>query len=117
MLVVAILTIIAFIFLYNTTQLDELATVENPTIYGKALTPVAIDRQVKNYQLTMALGQYELLEKLGGTAQDQSRALTEFVWNLLVLQHQSRELGIEPTDDQVAERIKKISTFKYKIIF
>jgi len=112
MLVVAILTIIAFVFLYNTTQLDELATIENPTIYGKALTPVAIDRQVKNYQLTMALGQYELLEKLGGTAQDQDRALTEFVWNLLVLQHQSRKLGIEPTDDQVAERIKKIPTFQ-----
>ena len=112
MLVVAVMTIVAFIFLYNTRQLDELATVENATIYGKTLNRVAIDRQVKNYQLTMALGQFELLEKLGGTAQDQNRALTEFVWNLLVLQHQSRELGIEPTDDQVAERIKEIPVFQ-----
>lgn len=112
MLVVAVLTIVAFIFLYNTTQLDELATVKNPTIYGKTLSPVAIDRQVKNYQLTMALGQFELLQKLGGTAQDQDRALTEFVWNLLVLQHQSSELGIEPTDDQVADRIKQIPIFQ-----
>jgi peptidyl-prolyl cis-trans isomerase D len=108
MLVVAVLTIVAFIFLYNTTQLDELATIENPTIYGKSLTPLAIDRQVKNYQLTLALGQFELLQKLGGTAPDEDRALTEFVWNLLVLQHQSRELGIEPTDDQVANRIKQV---------
>lgn len=112
MLIVAVMTIVAFIFLYNTTQLDELAAVENPTIYGKALSPVAIDRQVKNYQLTMALGQYELLEKLGGTSQDQNRALTEFIWNLLVLQHQSRKLGIEPTDDQVAGRIKEIPIFQ-----
>lgn len=112
MLVVAVLTIVAFIFLYNTTQLDELATIKNPTIYGKSLTPLAIDRQVKNYQLTLALGQFELLQKLGGTAQDQDRALTEFVWNLLVLQHQSRELGIEPTDDQVANRIKQIPIFQ-----
>ena len=112
MLVVAVLTIVAFIFLYNTTQLDELATIENPTIYGKALTPLAIDRQVKNYQLTLALGQFELLQKLGGTAPDEDRALTEFVWNLLVLQHQSRELGIEPTDDQVANRIKQVPIFQ-----
>ena len=90
MLVVAVLTIVAFIFLYNTTQLDELATVKNPTIYGKSLTPLAIDRQVKNYQLTLALGPLDLLQKLGGASQDQDRALTEFVWNLLVLQHQSR---------------------------
>jgi hypothetical protein len=112
MLVVAVLTIVAFIFLYNTTQLDELATIENPTIYGKALTPLAIDRQVKNYQLTLALGQFELLQKLGGTSPDQDRALTEFVWNLLVLQHQSRELGVEPTDDQVANRIKQVPIFQ-----
>jgi peptidyl-prolyl cis-trans isomerase D len=112
MLVVAVLTIVAFIFLYNTTQLDELATVKNPTIYGKALTPLAIDRQVKNYQLTLALGQYELMQKLSGSAQDQDQALTEFVWNLLVMQHQARELGIEPTDDQVANRIKEIPIFQ-----
>lgn len=112
MLVVSVLTILAFILLYNRTQLDELATVKNPTIYGKSLTPLAIDRQVKNYQLTLALGQFELLQKLGGTAQDQDRALTEFVWNLLVLQHQSRELGIEPTDDQVANRIKQVPIFQ-----
>ena len=112
MLVVAVLTILAFILLYNRTQLDELATVKNPTIYGKSLTPLAIDRQVKNYQLTLALGQFELLQKLGGTAQDQDRALTEFVWNLIVLQHQSRELGIEPTDDQVANRIKQVPIFQ-----
>lgn len=112
MLVVAIVTIIAFVFLYNTTQLDELASIRNPTIYGKPLTPEAIDRQVKNYQLTMALGQYDLLEKLGGTAPDQNVAVSEFVWNLLVLQHQSKNLGIAPTDDQVADRIKSIPVFQ-----
>jgi parvulin-like peptidyl-prolyl isomerase len=112
MLIVAVVTIIAFVFLYNTTQLDELASIRNPTIYGKALTPEAIDRQVKNYQLTMALGQLDLLEKLGGTAEDQAVAISEFVWNLLVLQHNSRELGIQPTDDQVADRIKTLPIFQ-----
>jgi hypothetical protein len=112
MLLISALTIVAFIFLYNTRQLDDLSNVRNPVIYGKALTQVAIDRHVKNYQLTMSLGQYDLLRKLGGMAQEREAALSEFVWNLIVLQHQSRELGIEPTDDQVADRIKNLPLFK-----
>jgi hypothetical protein len=114
MLLVAFITIVAFVFLYNTTQLDELASTRDPSIYGKALNPAAIERQVKNYHLTSALGQFDLLEKLGGTVPDQGMAITQFVWNLLVLQHQSRELGIEPTDDQVADRIKEIPLFQTK---
>ena len=112
MLVVAFLTIIAFAFLYNTTQLDELAGIQNPTIYGKSLTPLMIDREVKNYQLTMALGQYDLLQKLGGTASNPDQALNEFVWNILVLRHEAGALGIEPTDTQIADRIKSLPVFQ-----
>lgn len=112
MLIVAILTIIAFIFLYNTVQLDELASIRNPTIYGKALTPVAIDRLVKNYQLTVALGQFDLLQKLGGMGMDRDAAANEYVWNLLVLQHEARALGVQPTDDQVAARIESLPVFQ-----
>jgi hypothetical protein len=83
MLFIAALTIIAFVFLYNTQQLDDLSNVRNPEIYGKALTQVSIDRHVKNYQLTMSLGQYDLLRKLGGMAQEREAALSEFVWNLI----------------------------------
>lgn len=114
MIVIASLTIIAFILLYNTREIDHLASGKNPTIYGKALNPVAIERQVKNYQLTLSLGQFELLRSLGGTAQDRDAALTDFVWNLLVLQHQSAALGIEPTDTQIANRIKQIPLFQTK---
>jgi hypothetical protein len=112
MLIVAVLTIVAFIFLYNTATIDKLSSVHDPTIYGKSLNPGAIDRQVKNYQLTVALGQYDLLSKLGGAAADRNQALNAFVWNLLVLQHEARALGVEPTVDQVADRIKTLPVFQ-----
>ncbi|MFZ4776309.1 MAG: peptidyl-prolyl cis-trans isomerase [Terrimicrobiaceae bacterium] len=112
MLVIAVLTIVAFIFLYNTSQLDELASTRNPTIYGQTLTPGAIDRLVKNYQLTLALGQYDLVSKLGGSGTDQASSMNDFVWNLLILQHQAKILGVEPTDAQVADRIKAIPVFQ-----
>ena len=112
MLIIAILTIVAFIFLYNRGPLDDLAANRNPKIYGQTLTPGAIERQAKNYQLTLALGQYDLVSKLGGTGEDQASSMTEFVWNLLILQHQARVLGIEPTDTQVADRIKAVPVFQ-----
>jgi peptidyl-prolyl cis-trans isomerase D len=112
MLIIAILTIVAFIFLYNRGPLDDIAATRNPKIYGQALTPGALERQAKNYQLTLALGQYDLVSKLGGNGEDQASSLSEFVWNLLILQHQARALGVEPTDLQVAERIKEVPVFQ-----
>ena len=112
MIIIATLTIVAFILLYNTRQIDELANLQNPTIYGRSLNPAAIDRQVKNYQLTLSLGQFDLLRALGGMTQDREMAITDFVWNLLVLQHQAHEMGIEPSDDQVANRIKDVPRFQ-----
>lgn len=112
MLGIAVLTIIAFIFLYNRGPLDDIAATQNPKIYGQALNQGVIDKQVRNYRLTMMLGQYNLLLKLGGRTADQSAAVSEFVWNLLVLQHQARALGVEPTDAQVADRIKGLPVFQ-----
>jgi len=112
MFVIAVLTIVSFIFLYNTSQLDELANTRNARIYGQTLTPGAIERQVKNYQLTLALGQFDLVSKLSGGAADQSAALSEFVWNLLVLQHQAEALGVQPTDAEIAARIKSLPVFQ-----
>ena len=112
MFVIAALTIVSFIFLYNTSQLDNLASMKNPSIYGESLSPGAIERQAKNYQLTRSLGQFELLMKLGGAGADQEASVSEFVWNLLVLKHQSRVFGIEPTDEQVASRIKSLPPFQ-----
>ena len=112
MLGIAILTIVAFIFLYNRGPLDDLAATRSPKIYGQTLTPGAIERQAKNYQLTLALGQYDLVSKLGGSGEDQAASMSEFVWNLLVLEHQARALGIEPTDAQVADRIKEVPVFQ-----
>jgi len=112
MLIIAVLTIIAFIFLYNRGPLDDIAATRSPKIYGQVLSPGALERQAKNYQLTLALGQYDLVSKLGGTGEDQAASMSEFVWNLLILRHQARVLGVEPTDQQVADRIKTIPVFQ-----
>jgi peptidyl-prolyl cis-trans isomerase D len=112
MLLIAVLTIIAFVWLYNPADTRELGTTSVATAYGRNLSQADIEREVKSYQLALALGQFRLLEDLGGMAQDENRALDQFIWNRLVIQYQAKALGIEPTDSQVATRIKTIPAFQ-----
>ncbi len=112
MLVIAILTIIAFIWLYNPSKLSELGANEAYTIYGKQITQADVQREANKYYLAIDLQQLELISELAGMAQNENQMLNEFVWNLFVLQHESRQLGIEPTDKQVAARIQTLPVFQ-----
>jgi hypothetical protein len=112
MLVVAVLTIVAFIWLYNPADTYQLGRGAVATIYGRKVSQADIERQVKTYQLALAMGQFSLLENLGGMTQDENQALDEFIWNIFVLHHQAEELGVEPTDSQIAERIRAVRTFQ-----
>ncbi len=113
MLIVAILTIIAFIWLYNPeSSMGNAGPSSVAQIYGRDLTQADIDREVKNYQLALALQQFDLISSLGGMAENENAALSEFVFNLMVLKRQARELGVEPTDLQVADRIKTLPVFQ-----
>jgi len=112
MLVVAILTIIAFIWLYNPdTKSGNVGPNSVAQIYDRNVTQADIDREIRNYGLALTMGQLDLISSLGGTAENENVALSEFIWNLQVLQHQAKELGIHPTDTQVAERIKTLPVF------
>jgi peptidyl-prolyl cis-trans isomerase D len=112
MLVVAVLTIVAFIWLYNPADTGELGTNTVATIYGRNLSQADIEREVKSFQLALALGQFRFLEDLDAVGQDENRAVDQFIWNRLVMQHQAKRLGVEPTDSQIAGRIKSLPVFQ-----
>jgi peptidyl-prolyl cis-trans isomerase D len=112
MLVIAVLTIIAFIWLYNPADTQKLGTNAVATVYGRKVSQADVEREIKNYQLALALGQFSLLDNLGGMVQDENKALDEFIWNLLVMHHEAKELGVEPTDSQIADRIRAIRSFQ-----
>jgi hypothetical protein len=112
MLVVALLTIIAFAFLYNTTEMDRVGTNMVAKIYGRDVMTVDIERSIRNYQLALALGQFPLVRDLSGQAQTEDEAANNFIWNLMVLQHEAAALGVEPGADQVIARIKTLPVFQ-----
>lgn len=111
MLVVAILTIVAFIWLYNPANTKELGTNHVASIYGRGLTQADIDREVRNYGLALALGQIPLVSKLTGFARSQDEGILNFIWNIQILQHEAKILGIEPTQDQIGKKIQALPVF------
>jgi len=112
MLLIAALTIIAFAFLYNTTEMDRVGSNMVARIYGRNVMQVDVERAVRNYQLALALGQFELVRDLSGQAQSEDEAADNFIWNLMVLQHESAALGVEPGDKAVVDAVKALRVFQ-----
>jgi hypothetical protein len=108
MLVIAIMTIIAFIWLYNRTNLTQVGSNDVARIYGQVVQRAEIDRQARGYQLAMALGLTDFVRDLGGLGENEESSASDFILNLLIIQHQAPELGIRPSDEAVAEVIKSL---------
>lgn len=108
LLIVAIMTIIAFAWLYNTTDTEQLGANRVAQMYGRTVYQVDVDRAVRIQQLAAILGMNEFLRDLTLTARNEESVLEEFVWNLLVLRHQADALWVQPTEAQVAEAIRTL---------
>ena len=112
MLVIAFLTIIAFAFLYNTTEMDRVGSNMVARIYGREVMQVDVEKAVRNYQLALALGQFDLVRDLAGQAQSEDEAASNFIWNLMVLQHEAAALDIEPGAQAVIDKIRSLPVFQ-----
>lgn len=115
MTVIAAVTIISFVWFFNPGQRSGGRFNEGDggiKIYDRVVPQADIEREVKNYVLARALGQYDMMAALGGTADDENMAVTEFVFNLLVARHQAAELGVAPTQLQAAERLQALPAFR-----
>ena len=112
MTLIAAMTIIAFAWLYNTTDLERVGSNIVAKIYGRDVMQVDIERAVRNYQLALALGQFELVRDLAGQARSEDEAANNFIWNLMILQHEAARLGVEPGTQAVVDKIKSLPVFQ-----
>ena len=95
MLVIAIMTIIAFIWLYNPTdKFHKFGSNDVVSIYGRVVQRAQIDYQVRGYQLALALGLTDFVRDLGGLGGSEETSISDFILNLFVIQHQAPEMGI-----------------------
>lgn len=115
MLVIAVLTIVSFIWFYSPLKRQGAGAGGSDsigTIYDRDLTQTEVDKQNKYYQLSLMLGQYDLLKDLAGTAQSENEARMAFILNSIVLRHEAEALGVKPTGDQIVERVQSLPIFQ-----
>jgi len=113
MLVVAILTIVAFIWLYNPTdKFHKFGRNDVFEIYGRTVQRAEVDREARAYGLALGLGLTDFVKDLGGLGSDEQASLSDFILNVAVLRHEAPLLGITATDDQVASVIKGLPLFQ-----
>lgn len=110
MILVTIMVIIAFVWLYNTTQLDRIGRDRVATAYGKGITQAEFERGAREFSLALNLGLFELVEGLAGL--NQREAAQNFVLNSIVLKHEATQLEIQPADQEVVEAMKAIPVFQ-----
>lgn len=110
MIVVTVLTIIAFAWLYNDTRfMDQMGADKVGMIYGRKVTFGQAQKIARKYDLCQDLGLMDLLQSLAVRRQDGKE---NFLWNSYVLQHEAKALGIEPANDEVMAAIQAMPVFQ-----
>ncbi len=110
MIVVTFLTIIAFVVLYNTAQLDQIAEGQSIKLYGRDVPMAEIQKSARMFSLALALGLTEYASMLDGAGGEASAG--EFAFNTMVLRHEARQLGIEPTIEEIKNAITAMPAFQ-----
>lgn len=116
-LLTVLLTIVSFIWLYNRTNLSQVGVNDVASIYGRVLQRADIERGARHYRLAMALGLTQLVRDMGGFAENEEVAISSFIFNILVLQHEAQALEILPTEKEIAAAIEKLPLFQTEGVF
>ena len=112
MLVVAILTIIAFVFLYdkNTYGSNTVQRGSVLKVYKKGYNANELRKLDSYFDVAQQLGMTDLWQSLAGK-RFVERVPIDFPANLIIIREKGREMGISPSDAQVEEELRSLPIF------
>jgi hypothetical protein len=110
MIVIAILAI-PFIFYFNKSDLGAARTSDIGRIYERPITQVEFQRSARLLNLAQQLG-LSLWHELTAGAQNESDLYVNFTFNRLVLIHEAKNLGVQPTQGEIAAFVKTLRPFR-----
>ena len=111
-LFIVIATIVSFVWLYNRTNLAQVGANDVATVYGHVIQQADIERRAREYQLALALGLTDFVQELGGFAENEDAALSEFILNSMVIQHEAARLNVVPNAESIAMEISLLPAFQ-----
>src|SRR5581483_6556419 len=101
--------IIAFVWFWNGTQagrMDRMRSDTVATVYGHHVSGTEVDREARKFYVALELGLVDLVQDLAGF--DRNRAVENFVWNIMVIRREAKDLGIEPGDEEIKNTIASL---------
>ena len=110
MIAITLLVIVSFTWFYSRNDfLDKTGSGHFAIIYGRPVTFTQAQRVGRKFDLCQDLGLFDLLQSLAVRRQD---AKENFIWNDMVLRHETERLGIEPSSDEVVAAIQAMPVFQ-----
>ena len=102
---------IPFIFYFSNTPTGPLEQ-NFGTLYGRPISEVEARRSARMLNLARELGMFTFLQEMVAGANSREQAEADFMWNRLVLRHEAKRLGIEPSGTEIADLVKTLQPFR-----
>jgi len=113
MIGITIVIIIAFgVFFTPGNRSARTAPDQGFRIYGHNYTRDELEKKGRSFSVAMFAGLNELLAGLAGNASSQDEAVSNFIFNTYVLEHEAAKLGITVDDSEVLASIEKLPAFQ-----
>jgi len=120
-----VVSIVAFVFLYNPTKMQVTTNNDAGTIYGQSVKIFEIQQYQRKFELAYRLGmtafldtmvQFNELTREAGMERSsessmESRAQIQFAWNSILVNHEAERLGIVPTEEEIADSVRALPLF------
>lgn len=105
MIIITALVIISFAYFFNRAEISKLGREDIGVIYGRKVTISEMARLQRLVQVGAELGMSNLISS--EFASDET-----YGWNVLVLRHEAKRMGLDPSEEEVAEAIQRIARFQ-----
>lgn len=110
LIMITFVVIISFVAFYNSSRfMDRQGGEHVGSIYG---IPVTISQAQKIIRKFEVADELQLVDLLRALAIRKDNAKENFLWNTFVLRHESAQLGIEPTEDEIVTAIQALPVFQ-----
>jgi peptidyl-prolyl cis-trans isomerase D len=111
MILITIFAIISFVAFYNSPRfMDRQSGDHVGSAYGLPVTLSQAQKIMRRFEVAQELNLGDLLVALA--IRRDNTAKENFLWNTFVLRHESDQLGIQPTEDEIVAAIQSMPVFQ-----
>jgi peptidyl-prolyl cis-trans isomerase D len=113
MIVIAVLAIPFVFYFVQTPDYGAMRSDRFARVYDRNVSMLEAQQMVRLFNLAQALGMSDFVQTLtAGAGQNQNQVYVQFIINLLILRHESAQLGLRPGSSEIAHVVRKLPAFQ-----